>query len=300
MKFWSKNVATVLSVCLFSSLSFGQIPADYQSRTALVKQELLWEEIAETPWETLPDFNNNSWSSILKNLKSLMSLSKTFDHQSDEIPEGRPKFIHTFGSVVQFELEPKGDHPFTGMYQKGASGIARLSLAASPDSIAYTPGMALKFLIDGQASRNIVVMNSLEGQGQDRNFFAKNFSNKIEEPQSWTLWLLGKVFERTRNPATDLPVAHLASVSQSGDKPALSIAPDQLIFKPSEESASAMTSDSEEDVRLSLQKIPAGTILYHVYGVLQNQEIYIGDLKTSSEFIASKYGDKKLFFQHRR
>ena len=300
MNLWKVNLTTALSFCLYSSLSFGQIPVDYQSRTAVEKQELLWEEIAETPWQNLPDFNNNSWSSILKNIKSLMSLSKTFDHQSDEIPEGRPKFIHTFGSVVQFELEPKGEHQFTGMYQQGASGIARLSLAASPDSIAYTPGMALKFLIDGQPSRNIVVMNSLEGQGQNRNFFAKNFSNKIEEPKSWTLWLLGKVFERTRNPATDLPVAHLASVTQSGEAPALSIAPDQLIMKPSEEAGIVMASDSKEDVRISFQKIPAGTVLYHVYGVLQNQEIYIGDLKTSSEFIASQYGDKKLFFQHRR
>jgi len=290
----------LMSLFLFSGLSRAALPEDYQSYSASEKQDLLWQEVASTPWENLPPYNNNDWSSILKNIKALFSLSKTFDHTSDEIPEGRVKFIHTYGSVVKFSFEPAASHPFTGMYQTGAPGIARLSLAANPDVVAYTPGMAVKFLVDGQPSLNIVVMNSLEGQDQNRNFFAKKFSNKIDEPQSWTLWLLGKVFELARNPATDLPVNHIAAVHSDGEKVTDVHSPDQLILKPSQDVNGFISENSTEDVRVSFSKIPSGSVLYDVYGLDNGVEIYIGQIKTTSEIISSRYGDKKLFFQHKR
>ena len=161
--------------------------------------------------------------------------------------------------------------------------------------------MAVKFLIDGQASLNIVVMNSLEGQGSDKNFFARNFSNKIDPPKSRALWLLSKIFEFARKPANDLPISHLAQQHQDGARVPRPRSPKQLVLKPSAHITTFIPSDSQEDLRDSLRSIPAGTVLYEVYGLNENgRETYIGSLQTESEFISSRYGDKKLFFQHKR
>ena len=75
----------------------------------------------------------------------------------------------------------------------------------------------------------------------------------------------------------------------------------QLVLKPSAHITTFIPSDSQEDLRDSLRSIPAGTVLYEVYGLNENgRETYIGSLQTESEFISSRYGDKKLFFQHKR
>lgn len=286
---------------LFSPLVFSQLSPYYQEQTAEQKQAELWQQIESSEWQTRPAFNDDGWSSILKNIKALMSLGKTFDHVSDEIPEGRPKFIHTYGSVAKVEFVPAPGHHYTGLYASGAIGLARLSLAAAPGKSNYTPGMAIKFLIDGLPSRNLVVMNSLEGQEDNWNYFEKDFSNQIDHPTSFVLKILEKVFEWTRNPANDLPLNHLAKIKRDGKEEPKDIFPPRIIFRPTDEVRHLIPKDSREDLRTSLEsKVRPGTAIYQVFGVEGQDEILIGTLYTASEFIASSYGDKKLFFQHQR
>ncbi|MBF0313832.1 MAG: hypothetical protein HQK50_08625 [Oligoflexia bacterium] len=301
-KAFFSGASLAMALLLFSNVSMAVLPADYQSFTADEKRELLWDQIEQSRWSELPAFNNSSWSSILKSIRALTSLGRTFDHQSDEMPAGRAKFIHTYGTVAQVDFIPTFNHPYTGMYQTGASGLVRLSLAASPTTIGYTPGMAVKFLVDGVPSLNFVAMHSLEGQKGNWNFFAHDFSNKIPEPTTWVLWALGKFFELTRSPATDLPIDHIAEVHKDGEAvaPFAKFAPQQIILRPSFAVAHLIAPESREDMRISLEQIAAGTTLYYVYGITAGEEILIGSLVTRSEFIASAYGDKELFFQHKR
>ena len=49
----------------------------------------------------------------------------------------------------------------------------------------------------------------------------------------------------------------------------------------------------------SLGNITEGA-LYEVYGILDDTEYHIGTLMLESTLLASNYGDKTLFFQHRR
>ncbi len=57
-----------------------------------------------------------------------------------------------------------------------------------------------------------------------------------------------------------------------------------------------------EDVRLGLAQIPAGTVLFHVKARESEAAVaeVIGSLKTESSFVASEFGDRSLFFQHMR
>ncbi|MBF0312684.1 MAG: hypothetical protein HQK52_04670 [Oligoflexia bacterium] len=299
-KLFSPLTLVVFMGLTFSFSSMASLPENYQSLAADHKREILWEQIVDSKWQTLPAFNDNSWNSILKNISAMIHLNQSFDHTSDEMPVGRVKFIHTFGTVVQFSFISSNDHPFTGIYKEGGIGLARLSLAAAPTSVGYTPGIALKFLIDGRPSQNVIAMYRLEGQQDNWNYFEYPFSNKIPEPTTWTLWALGKIFELVRNPATDLPVSHLASLSQQGISVDAAVAPEQLFFQPSLEVRHRIAPTSREDIRLSLATIPAGTSLYDVYGQYQGKSYFIGKIVTDSEFIASSYGDKNLFFQHKR
>ena len=301
MIFRFSQVVSVVAIFLLNiSAASASLPNNYESLTGEEKLEILWEKVDSSQWDSLPALNNQGWSSILKNISALFTLKKSFDHTSDEIPKDRPKFIHTYGSIVQISLIPDPASPFSGIYEKGAKGLARLSLAASPEAIDYTPGMAIKIPIDNSPSVNLHVMNSLNGQGDNWNFFAKNFSNKIDPAEGFVLKILEKVFERARNPANDLPVDHLAKTYQDGSAVNTVKAPKQLIFKPTQTASKLISPFSRVDFREELNAIPTGTELYEVYGVLGGQEIKIGKLVTDSEMVSSRYADKTLFFQHKR
>src|SRR5262249_41735049 len=102
-------------------------------------------------------------------------LRQTFLVAADELPVGRTKIIHTYGTAACIELVPRRGHPFTGVFRSGARGIARLSLAFPGDD--FCPGIGLKLLIDGKPSVNVVPLPSLLGQGRDQNVFARAYVN---------------------------------------------------------------------------------------------------------------------------
>lgn len=209
------------------------------------------------------------------------------------------KIIHANGSVGKISFVPAPNHPFTGIYQTGAIGVARLSLATPPADDTYIPGMGIKFLISQNPSVNLQVMNLLEGQKDNWNFFAKDFSNQIPHPSTWTLSAIEKIFEWTRTPANNLPLWHLAAWTSEGRIHGIPVYPERLYFRPSSSVSTIIAENSREDFRESLLKIPAGP-LYEVYAEYRNKEYHVGTLVLESNLLASNYGDKNLFFQHQR
>lgn len=295
-----KKVALTAFFLMVAQVAQSALPIDYDALSTREKQDVLWENIvASYNNEPQPEIVTGGFWRTLEILKGLFSLSPTFDYTSDEMPKGRKKIIHANGSVAKMVFVPASGHPFTGIYQSGGRGLVRLSLAQAPTDTSYIPGMAVKFFIDDHASLNLHVMNDLGGQGDDWNFFAKTFSNKIAHPTGWTLKAIEKIFEWTRSPANDLPVSHLARWNEQGEPIAMPVAPEQLFFKPVTTVASIIPSESREDFRLSLEGVPLGAI-YEVYGELAERSYLIGTIHLESPLLASQYGDSNLFFQHQR
>lgn len=291
----------IRAVLLFSCFNaYAQLPENYQSFSAQEKQDLLWSEISKSHDEApLPPFAGNSFTEVLAKLKGLFNLGPSFDHSSDEVPEGRIKVIHATGSVAKISFVPAPNHPFTGIYQTGALGLARLSLATPPADTNFIPGMAIKFLISQNPSVNLHVMNLLEGQQENWNFFAKDFSNQIPHPTTWTLSAIEKIFEWTRTPANNLPLWHLAAWTSEGRFQGIPVYPERLYFRPSSLVSNLIAESSREDFRESLLKVPTGP-LYEVYAEYRGKEYHVGTLVLESSILASNYGDKNLFFQHQR
>lgn len=99
-------------------------------------------------------------------------MKPTIDYVSDELPQGRRKYIHSVGSVFSAAFTPVSNTPYTGFFEGADSLLIRISLAASPNysnpsaKAAYnnfTPGHGLKYLIDGKPSANLVAMHSVNG-----------------------------------------------------------------------------------------------------------------------------------------
>jgi hypothetical protein len=241
----------------------------------------------------------------LAKLFSCSFLQVTFNHQSDEMPFERKRVIHTYGSVakVRFETDPTS-HPFTGLFQSGGEGLIRLSLAAQGG--AYTPGAGLKIFVDGNPSENFQVMYSLEGQGEDHNFFANRFSNIVAPPKSAALKIGALSFAHAiaglANPPENertLPLERASAITSEGAHITEWNAPYEIQLWPTATARSLIPSNDQGDFRAHVPSLPAGTALYNLYGRTRTGPFFpIGRIVLESPFVASQYGDEKLFFQH--
>lgn len=286
-------ILTAMCVCL-SLGARAELPQNYQQQSEDQKLRMLWNNLSSTPYENLPGLTSRLLLQALGST-ALLSLKKTIDTSSDEMPEGRIKFIHTYGSCVAVEFVP-ASVKYTGIFQSGAIGIARLGWAAPPEFLGHIPGMAVKFLVSGKPSVNIQVMNSLNGQGDNANFFAKSFSNQLEEPKGAVLEALGNLFKlATKNPFY-LPVGHLARQDRDGTIVGNAKAPEILQLEPRH--SDWISRNSKEDLRNTLTQIRKGSVLYDMYGVDGADREWLGTLRTISPFVNSEYCDKKIFFQH--
>jgi hypothetical protein len=297
MKIFSMALA---SIALFASVAQAD---DYQMKSAAEKRDLTWQKVSESPYEKLPEMNfipSDAWTlpHVGRTLRDAAHLGQAFDHVGDEMPPGRTKVIHAYGSSVKVDFVSAGRHPFTGLFRTGALGIARLSLGTPHSSTgSFVPGLGLKLFIDGQPSKNMHVMQKLEGQDTNQNYFANVFTNKLPEPNSTATKIGRDYFARfVKNPIY-LTVDHVASVNADGSHVFQVHSPSQIFFAPAE---GLRISENGPDFRAEFSHIPAGTKLYDVFGTIGDSKIpvYIGEIITGSEFVASEYGDKKLYFQH--
>ena len=164
--------------------------------------------------------------------------------------------------VAKTRFISTGRHKDTGFFKTGALGLTRFSLAGDPKSSSFTPGMAMKFFVDGKSSLNIQVMNSLEGQGDNTNWFAKSFSNHIAPPKSTTLKAVSWLFSWIHNPPNMLSVSHLASTDANGQDITNPISPDKIEFVPAQTVKGLISENSTNDFRKDLQNLLRGTEIY--------------------------------------
>jgi len=323
------GIGAIMTVFTLGSLRAdvlkSTLPSDYVHRHACEKQRFLWEErilpsqhLARQ--EALPPFQKLN---IFKLLTT--HLAKKMDVESDEVPEGWKKAIHPVGVVAKVQFVAEQDTPFTGLFRGAECGLIRLSLTDDPEDRGVAPGLGLKLFVDGQSSQNFSALVSLDGQGQNYNFFAHEFSNIIPRSKNLGPRLVNWLFRQVSRHPTRLYLKGLAERGQQGRFEPVPRFPYRIYLSPTQ--AVQFDEKPKRDVRMDLIGIPPGTILFDVFAVVPEEgdshDMYsdesaskeaafaasseyrkrarrIGRIVTTSEFVSSEYGNERLFFRHQR
>jgi hypothetical protein len=274
----------------------------------------------------LVQFSKSALESIANHL-----LSATLTRVSDEFEKPKPKLFHTYGTTAKITFAPEPNTPYTGLFSETAVGLARFSYAGPVVGVGVVPGLGLKFLIDGDhPSENLVVMRKLDRQQPLWRFFSTRshnsvfqnaFTNILPVPRLTNLIMrtVRHRFETVVEQGKGLHQSpdNLAAIRSNGSPVAHDniLAPFRVVFRPT---AQAMaSSDPTIDFRDDLARnIKSGTPIYEVFALREPQEIAlnskgihqveallphgqkIGTITTDSEFIASAYGDYRLYFKH--
>jgi hypothetical protein len=290
----------------------------YSQLTAVEKRDYLFEAgIRATAHTTLPDvtlgvplFLGSALDSFAHHL-----LRDTVTRVGDELETPKHKLFHTFGTTAKVRYTPDPTKPYTGLFAETTAGLLRFSYAGPVLGIGIVPGLGLKLLVDGDhPSENAVMMRMLDGQSE-HSVFEHPFTNRLPDP-NLTNAIMHGVKERFETVVTaphglEQPLDNFARVQGDG-QPVMGtvLAPFRVILAPTRDAR--LRSNPQIDFRIDLaQNVPSGTTIYDVLGLdeadddrsveiedLVAKAKRIGGLTTESEFIASAYGDYRLFFKH--
>lgn len=295
--------------CVLGALVIGNVAVaetqDYESLLGCQKEKVLWESIQETEYGELPSWTGTEplkiFSFVLpwKKNEGKAFMGVTMTRMSDHLPEGRQKHIHTFGSTAPVAFVSNQNHPFTGLYEGVDCGLMRVSLATKPDAGGTVPGLAVKLFVDGKPSKNFMAMNALDGQ-ESYNFFQKDFTNWIGDPESPVLKIFMQAFKLVSSDPAKIDVSFLADTTQDGRVLGSDsvVAAEQIYLEPNRKQLNF--SDEAHEVRNDMGTIEAGTELYKVFARAKgsSQKIEVGAIVLKDRFIASRFGDENLFFRH--
>ncbi len=285
--------------------------ANYDTMTACAKQDYLWNKAKSSEYKELPDFSNFGIIQLMG--MTLQELSKKKNIHSDFAPKKWKKYLHERGVMAKVKFESTGDHDYTGIFQGSECSLLRLSLTFKPTkSRDVAPGLAFKVLRDGHESANLSALYQLEGQEKDYNFFAHPLSNIVPIAGGIGPKLIHSLFRRVSDYPEEILLNHMADIDEHGKKASKVVAPRQLFFVPN---SNLKYSSKAHDIRKDILAIEAGTKLYDVYAYTDNKFNYfdyepkhitefvgkavkIGQITTTSEFVASEFGDTGIFFRH--
>lgn len=279
------------------------IPSDYQARTGTEKLGLLWSSVKSDPYSpsALPTRVPGPWGR--RKLFSVAFNRGSFELPGDELPPDRPKLVHTWGTCALVTLKVTAKHPYTGMFETGGPALLRFSDATGGKK--FLPSIAMKFLVDGKPSLNYLALPSVPRRKGDRHPLSSTFSNAAPPASEFDGKLVQRSFQKTaealggtRLYGVYLPLHHLAKMRPDGRGVEAFAVPDRIEMKPTDEAIAACSGAG--DFRLSLAKIPKGTKLFDV-SISEKMgaptEPY-GEVWLDSEWVASRYGDERLFFAH--
>jgi hypothetical protein len=272
----------------------------YRRAPAAEKRKALWQAVLDSRYAALPAIRYSYIWTLVRSLY-LVLLRRPFSVDFD-VRAPRNKMFHPRGSVGQMRFVAEGDHPYTGVYRSGALGLARLSLAMDPGR--YLPGGAFKFLIDGEPSKNLLTVPSMDPV-HDHNYFGHVLTTTLKTPRHLPFAVGWFVIHRWMAMYSDPliePLIDIARTTSDGRAVAEPRAPSQLFLRPPEELG--FDPKSDQDVREELaERIEPGTLIYRVYGIDRpgsTDEVYIGHIVTESPFVPSLFGDRVLCFHHMR
>jgi hypothetical protein len=302
----SARPAELGTLPLLNERGLTAAPEAAQTLSGAEMQELIWSKrIVPTAYDRLPE-TTGGWRNTLRAIRSFATAGRTFDHDGDELPASHRgfKLFHPFGSVLKISYRSRPGHAYTGLFADAeVPGLMRLSLARPQASGTFIPGAGVKLFVDGQSSANAVFVGQdkgVDGQQPDRNFFAQPFTNILPKARLLAnriaAWLIG-LFNRGN--ALQIPVDHFAARRADGTSVESPRSPYRVVLKAADGLANA--SDSSKDFRETLAGLPLGTVFeVHAAEGPDAPLVHIGDIVATSQPVASEYGDKGLFFRHRR
>ncbi len=293
----------------------SDIPKDYEKLGACEKQDFLWKEIEGSKHEKLPKFEKMNVFKLVG--MGFQSMTKKVEHAYDVAPDDWKKYLHRRGAVAKVKIVANPESNFTGVFKGAECGLLRLSLTYKPTKKRdVAPGLALKVLRDKMPSANISALYTLKGQGKDYNFFKNPLSNIVPIGSDIGLKLVHSIFKRVTAYPEQLGAKDMASFDSKGNKSASVNSPKQIFFVPTD-AISKKYSDKKHDVREDFLTIDSGTVLYKIYSVdsvhkdfnyhdysigkmeeFLKDSTEIGEVVMTSPFIASEFGDTKIFFKH--
>lgn len=294
-------ISLVLCCATFGRADEALLPADYESKTAENKFDLLMDHVKATEG-TAGNFPNpvGYFQFIVQD-----DLAPTCDEYSDLIPYNHEKRIHSVGPVAAMELTSTGDHPYTGLFQTGTPhALVRLSVATKPLFGRTIPGLAVKFLRDGMPSANFVAMYSLDGQ-PGGNFFENSFTNQVNSTTSIAKRLIFNKFADVSDPAEAVGLSDIAAYNVDGTKVKAPVFPAEIILMPNEDLKErfAGAPATQEDLDAQFQSVPVNTALYTVHAratPTASETQHIGTMRITSTLMSTSFGDDNLFFRHQR
>lgn len=281
---------------------------EYMRKSGKEKLELLLNDIYK-------DKEPQGYFSIIESLRLLFQRNMpTFKWTGDVIPDGRKKLIHSEGvvapCVISFDAKNK---KYTGLFaSKLEHSLIRFSTAqgantkkSSPEGAYdnFVPGIALKVLVDGDKSQNLVAMFDTVGQNS-WNFFKHDFSNNfdINKDTPFKLLAVAAKFRLITNFISAVGAKEWAEVNPDGTKVDESKAkfPFQLYFVPTAEVKALFQDNFTEDYKSILSRLEEGTKIYTIEATEKpgcaREEI--GSITLAGKPTTSKFGDRELFFRH--
>lgn len=268
------------------------LPSDYESWKAADKQAYLYAEAERDMY-----LNGLPVKAPLPPINLIKLFSKNgrelFKQSGDLKPKDFKRSVHPYGAVCDVVFEPVQPSPVaTGLLATRSYGIVRLSKLST---VVNGPGIAWKILRDGEASVNVFGVNSLRGQGNNHNFFARTLSNNapVQGPRH--------PIERSLQDEANLIKEHANHLTSS----VLGTLPDGVVidpieFRPAEDVKHLISENSLRDYRRDMiDKFKPGMALYEIWTkkTVGGKEVKLGVLRLTSGVVASQVGDR-IRFQH--
>lgn len=290
----------------------ASIPNNYETLSACEKQDILWNKALATTYQELPEYRPVGIAQLVAMGRQELTIKGNL--HSDFAPEGWKKYLHRRGALAKVKIVAKNNN-YSGIFQGADCALLRLSLTyKTTKSRPVAPGLALKVLRDKTSSANISALVSLEGQVHDFNFFKYPMSNIVPIGEGLGHKIIHRIFRSVSPYPEELLASDMALIDSHGEKAANLVAPRQIFFVP----VSGLNFSSDEhDVRKDFLTIPEGTTIYQIHLVSDKytnfnylnytaenvssflkESTHVADIVTTSEFLASEFGDDGIFFRH--
>eukprot|EP01083_Nonionella_stella_P028274 77872_1 len=306
------NVNFIKSVGAHSSRSNT---CDASIGTAKDKSSDLWSKIMGTLYDPINDPVPDADLAVAANP---FKTKHVFTDCGDTMQDERQKSIHKRGVVFAAEyVAIPNSFGYTGIFEKGnAYAIGRFSYAVPPEvddgDISVLPGFAMKFLLNNEPSVNLIAMHSLAPQNTF-NLFANSMSNSLPELPSIPLKFAAQSFRIAKYLAHEklfvspkdtnplfLTLDPLAQALNDGKKDY--VAPNAVILVASDEIKDVYNTAGFDidttDFRVVLNGKGKKKKVFDVYAEKVDQSSKIGEIRATSDFVASTFGDQDLFFVH--
>lgn len=309
--------------------SSGGIPPDgYDAFGRAAKLHWLWTEVQEpyvgprpalrTAEELLHSIDLN----MATRAGDIGLAGLAFTRTGDVIPASEVSFkmLHPTGAVAVLQWQSLSPNHYAGLLGPVPDNQVRSVLARVSDGRVLldsrrAPGLALKFLVDAMPSIDILVGTSPEGIDPEQRFFAGVLDNLIQfadEPGPAQLVhdLFRRELARLRDHSPQfavmrpdyLPVSQACARNDDGSAALLGLTPARMQARPScallQISAKAA---ADADFRDQIAQLRPGDVAFEVWLAPELDKPtwqHVADLAVLKPFVATPFGDQRLFFSH--